>query len=116
MTYDNFWHDDVNMVRAYRKANEMNRRRQNEALWVQGMYIREALASTVGNMFSKTSKFEYPAEPYPITEAQVEEKREKDRKVVEDRIKADLFAMAERMRKTMPVEAHPNSEGGETNE
>lgn len=116
LTYDEFWNQDVCMARAYREANELQRRKENEILWTQGRYIQEALLATVGNMFSKNSKFEYPSEPYPITAKQLEEKRERERKIVEERIKADFFAVAERMRKKMPVEAHPDSKGGETNE
>ena len=116
LTYDEFWNQDVCMVRAYREADELRRRKENEILWTQGAYIREALMSTVGNMFSKNSKFEYPKEPYPITVRQLEEKRERERRIVEERIKADFFAVAERMRTKMPVEAHPDSKGGETYE
>ncbi len=104
------------MARAYREADELRRRKENEVLWTQGIYIREALLSTVGNMFSKGSKFEYPKEPYPVTAKQVEEKQERERKFMEERIKADLFAMAERMKKKMPREAHPLKQGGEINE
>ena len=116
LTYDEFWNQDVCMVRAYREAEEWRRRKENEVLWMQGIYIREALLSTVGNMFNKGSKFEYPKEPYPVTTKQVEEKQERERKSMEERIKADMLAIAERMRKKMPVEAHPDSKGGEINE
>lgn len=116
LTYDEFWNQDVCMVRAYREADELRRRKENEVLWTQGIYIREALLSTVGNMFNKDSKFEYPKEPYPVTAKQIEEKQEQERRSMEERIKADFFAMAERMKAKMPVEAHPDSKGGETNE
>jgi hypothetical protein len=118
MTYDEFWNQDVTMVRAFRKADELKRRRQNEILWMQGVYIREALLSTVGNMFSGkgSTPIEYPKEPYPITEEQVEEKKERERKSMEERMKADLLAIAARMaNKQMPKEAHPGSKGGEIN-
>ena len=116
MTYDEFWNQDVTMARAFRKADELNRRRQNEILWMQGMYIREALLSTVGNMFigKGSAPIEYPKEPYPITAEQIEEKKERERKSMEERMKADLFAVAARMiNKQMPKEAHPVKEGGE---
>lgn len=119
MTYDEFWNQDVTMVRAFRKADELNRRRQNEMLWMQGVYIREALLSTVGNMFSGkgATPIEYPKEPYPVTADQIEEKKERERKSMEERMKADLLAVAARMiNKQMPKEAHPVKEGGEINE
>jgi hypothetical protein len=119
MTYDEFWNQVVTMVRAFRKADELKRQRQNEVLWMQGLYVREALLSTVGNMFSGkgATPIEYPKEPYPITAGQVEEKKEREQKNMEERMKADLFALAARMAKRqMPQEAHPVKEGGEINE
>ena len=76
MTYDEFWNQDVAMVRAYRKAHELKRRQQNETLWMQGLYVRDALLATVGNMFADKSskKNEYPTEPYPVTVEQIAEK------------------------------------------
>lgn len=96
MSYADFWHGDVNMARAYRKADEMKRRRENEALWTQGLYFRDALLCTVGNMFSSktATKFEYPKEPYPVTSEQVAEAEERKRKNREDRIKAEFAAFA----------------------
>lgn len=119
MTYDEFWNQDVAMVGAYRKAHELRRRQQNEMLWMQGLYVRDALLSTVGNMFAEksASPIEYPADPYPVTEAQVEERKALEHKKMEERMKADFMAMAARMiKKQMPGEAHPNTKGGEINE
>lgn len=118
MTYNDFWHGDVDMVRAYRKADEMRRRKENEALWVQGLYVRDALISTVGNMFSGKSsqKHEYPKEPYAITEQDIHEREEREAKLKEERIKANFAAFAAQMMKKMPAEAHPDSKGGEINE
>ena len=118
MTYDEFWNQDVAMVRAYRKADELKRRRQNETLWMQGWYMRDALLSTVGNMFAGKSSapIEYPAEPYPVTAEQVEEKKALEHKRMEERMKADFMALSARMiKQKMPLEAHPDTKGGEKN-
>lgn len=106
------------MVRAYRKAEEYRRRRENEVLWWQGVYTRDALLSTVGNMLSgkNAAPIQYPLEPYPITEEQIREKKERERQNMEERIKTTMFTMAERMKKKMPGEAHPDLKGGEINE
>lgn len=47
---------------------------------LQGAYIREAIVSTVGNMFSsKTSKqFDYPEKPYDLDLDGKKEEREKE--------------------------------------
>lgn len=99
MTYDEFWNQDVEMVRAFRKAHELKRRQQNEMLWVQGLYVRDALLATVGNMFAdKSAKpHEYPAEPYPVTAEQVADKKEAERRKMEERMKADMMALTARM-------------------
>jgi hypothetical protein len=99
MTYDEFWNQDVSMVGAYRKADELKRRRHNEVLWMQGMYVREALLSTVGNMFAAkgSTPIEYPAEPYPVTLEQVNEKKALEHKRMEERMKADMMGLAARM-------------------
>jgi hypothetical protein len=118
MTYDEFWNQDVALVGAYRKAFELKRRQQNEMLWMQGMYFRDALLSTVVNMFADKSsrKNEYPAEPYPVTAEQVAEKEAAEHRKEEERLKADMLALAARMEKRqMPAEAHPAIKGGEIN-
>lgn len=118
MSYDEFWNQDVTLVRVYRQADDLRRRRQNEMLWMQGIYMRDALLCTVGNMFSGkgTTPIEYPKEPYPITASQVAEKKAAERRDMEERIKADFMAVAARMiNKQMPKEAHPVTKGGEMN-
>ena len=118
MSYDEFWNQDVALVRAYRKADELKRRRQNEALWMQGLYFRDALLSTVGNMFAGkgATPIEYPKEPYPVTEEQKAEKEREKHRRMEERMKADFAALAAQMAKRqMPKEAHPDVKGGEIN-
>lgn len=120
MSFSEFWDSDVALVRVYRKADEMKRRRQNETLWLQGMYIYEALcdAAPIFHAFAKkgTKPNPYAKEPYPITEAEIQEREEREAKVKEEKMKAEFAAFAERMKKKMPREAHPLKQGGETNE
>ncbi len=121
MTYDEFWNGDVSLVRAYRKADEIKRRRMNEASWIQGMYIYEALCD-VSPLFRMSFKkgvvkpTPYVKEPYPITESEVREREEREARIKQERIRAEFAAFAERLRKKMPQEAHPVTEGGEINE
>lgn len=93
MTYEQFWDDDPALVKAYRKADDIRRRRMNEELWLAGIYTADALASTVGNMFSK-SKYRYPAEPRAITRSEIEERQERDRKARMEKIKSQFMARA----------------------
>lgn len=120
MSYDEFWNRDVSMVRAYRKADEIRRRRQNESLWLQGMYIYEALCDVapVFHAFAKkgTKPNPYSNEPYAITEEEIRDREEREERIKQERIKASFDAFADRMRKKMPREAHPGTKGGEINE
>ena len=103
MTYDEFWNGDVSMVKACRKAYELKSRQQNELLWIQGIYVKDALLSVVGNMFSKkgSTKFAYPEEPYPITAEQKAEIEAREQKAKEERLKAAFTAFAESVRKRL---------------
>ena len=93
MTYDQFWVGDPALCGAYRKAEEIRKRRMNEELWLSGIYTAEALASTVGNMFSKT-KYKYPSEPRPITRDEIEERKERERRAKMEKIKTAFTAKA----------------------
>lgn len=106
MTYDEFWNGDVALVRAYRKAQEIRDRRQNQTLWLQGMYIYEALCcvSPVLHAFAKkgAKPTPYPNEPYPITEAEIQERKAQEARQKEEKLKAEFAAFAEQVRKRLP--------------
>lgn len=113
MTYDEFWNQDVSLVEVYREANELRDRKRNQELWLQGMYIYEALCDASPlfrfTMKSGTIKPEpYAKEPYPITASEVREREERAVKQKEERLKAEFAAFAERMRQKMP---NPNKKG-----
>ena len=94
MTYEQFWDGEATMATAFRKADEIRRKRRNEELWLEGIYTAEALRSTVGNMFSKGNKHQYPSEPLPITAAEQQERREREEKAKMERIKAQFMVKA----------------------
>ena len=94
MSYEQFWYDPPELVIAYRRADEIKKRRVNEELWLAGIYTAEALASTVGNMFSKGSKYQYPSEPKPITMSEVQERQEREQRARMEQIKARFTARA----------------------
>lgn len=119
MSYDEFWNQDVALVRAYRKAQEIRDRRQNQAMWLQGLYIYNALCDVapIFHAFAKkgTKPTPYMEEPYPITAAEIEERKARDLRKKEELLKAEFAAFAAQMRKKMPLEAHPETKGGEKN-
>ena len=119
MSYDEFWNQDVALVGVYRKAQELRDRRKNQELWLQGMYIYEALcdAAPIFHAFAKkgTKPNPYAKEPYAITESEIREREAREAREREERLKAEFAAFAEQMRRKMPVEAHPVAKGGEIN-
>lgn len=108
MTYDQFWNDDPEIARFYRLADELNRQRRNQELWLQGLYIRDAVAQVLAK---EPEKCPYPEEPYPLTEK--EKKRQKidnQKKVFEEgKARMEAFMIMSNARLT-------KKNGGEDNE
>ena len=105
MSYDEFWNQDVSMVEAYRKAAELRDKRRNQELWLQGMYIYEALcdASPLFRLSMKKGVVRpepYAKEPYPITAAEVREREEREARLKEERLKAEFALFAEQLQKS----------------
>lgn len=63
MTYDQFWNQDVELVKAYREADEIRRYRKNQDMWLQGAYIYEALLDASPAL--RTSFSKHPPKPVP---------------------------------------------------
>ena len=84
MTYDEFWHGDLYLTKFYREAYLIKVKQKDEELWMQGMYIYEALCkvSPILHAFSKkgTKPLPFSEKPYlsnsPITKTQVEKEQE----------------------------------------
>ena len=107
MTYDEFWNQDVRLVEVYRRAAELRDKRRNQELWLQGMYIYEALcdASPLFRFSTKKGSIKpepYVKEPYPITASEVKAREEREARAMEERLKAEFAAFAEQIRKKMP--------------
>lgn len=88
MTYEQYWDGDCTLVKYYRKAEEMRNDKRNQELWLQGMYIYEAICdvSPILHAFAKkgAKPHPYPSKPYAISEKQIKQEREeKQRKLVE---------------------------------
>lgn len=98
MTHDEYWNGPANLPRVYRKAEELRREKVNSQLWIQGMYIYEALcdASPLFRSFGKgkVTAHPYAKEPYDIygTKARKTAKRTK-RKTEKDNMEKGLAYM-----------------------
>lgn len=90
MSYSEYWEGDPNLAIAYRKAHEINLRRKNEELWLQGVYMRYAMSSVMDG-----KKCPYPTEPLAITPQEIREKKEREAKARFDKMKA-MMNMAQK--------------------
>jgi hypothetical protein len=81
MTYEQFWYGDPNMTIAYREAYTLQRRKENEDMWLQGMYIYSALQAVIGTAFGKRQiKYEQkPFDLFPKTKLEVEQEKAQER-------------------------------------
>ena len=88
MTPEQYWDGDCTLVKYYRKAEELRSEKRNQELWLQGMYIYEAICdvSPILHAFAKkgAKPHPYPSKPYAISEKQIrQEREEKERKIAE---------------------------------
>lgn len=106
MSYNEYWNDRPELVKAYKKAHELKLARKNEELWLQGLYIHEgvnvSLAKLMGNKQAK-----YFDEPIPITEEQQQAKREREARKKFERMKA-IMEMASKTMKRGEVNDNNN--------
>lgn len=98
MTLDEYFNQDCSLVKYYREAQQIKKEQRNQELWLQGLYIYEALGdmSPVLRAFSKkgTKPLPYPSEPYPVTEAEVMARKNREEELRAERMKAKLCAWA----------------------
>ena len=88
MSYQEFWYEDCWIANYYLKAYTIKKDQINEQLWLQGMYVFEAIlcASPVLHAFSKkgTKPLPYAEKPFlmdkinPVEKTQEQIEREKE--------------------------------------
>ena len=100
MTPTQYWEESPYLAVAYRKAYRLKREAENEQAWLQGLYVFDAFAVCLANVFSKRGAkkqtyIEKPIDIFPITE------REKKRREAEDNAKmqAAMEAMVREQRR-----------------
>lgn len=95
MSYELFWFGDPYIVKAYDKAHELRNQQKNQEMWFQGLYNYRAFAAVASNLAysmsgGKGSKPEgYVEEPFPITEAEHQERLERNKKRTLDWVQAN---------------------------
>lgn len=95
MTHDEYYKQDCELVIAYRKAEKMKRIRANEDMWLQGLYVYQAVTRVAPLLipFAKNPQAEpYLKEPIPMYEEEQTEQA-KESAVENDRGIAYMKAM-----------------------
>jgi hypothetical protein len=88
MTPEQYWDGDCTLVKYYRKAEELRNEKRNQELWLQGMYVYEAICDVapVLQAFGKkgAKPTPYSAKPYPLNDKQTKrDEEEKQRRLAE---------------------------------
>ena len=95
MTPEQYWDGDPLLAKYYRQADELKQKRRNQDMWLQGMYIYEALCDVapIMNAFAKrgTKPHPYSDRPYSITRD--DRKEEQKLKEQRDREKAKQYML-----------------------
>lgn len=103
MTPEQYWDDDPMLAKWYRQAEEMRQKRKNEELWLQGMYIYEALCdvSPILQAFAKrgTKPVPYPDHPYSITTKDMEAEKERKAKLEQEKAKQYMLGKMAKLNK-----------------
>ena len=96
MTYEQFWEQDCQLVKYYRKAAQIRQDLKNQDAWLQGAYIYEALidAAPVFRSLAKkgTKPTPYRDSPYELFHQRDRKQREELRERHDDRAKAYMEA------------------------
>lgn len=114
MPYELYWDGDADAVKWFQKAHELRQEQDNTKLWIQGLYILEAVAAVLS---TKENRHQYPKKPYNLTQS----RRDADEAEREDSEKqlaiAKLTEWATRnnriLQKKKEEEAKKNSENAD---
>ena len=112
MTPEQYWDGDCTLVKYYRKAEELRNERRNQELWLQGMYIYEALCDVSPVLRAFTAKgakpTPYSSKPYPLTNKQIQEDEEEKQRRIAEKGKRFMEAMAASVNKKFEGKTQSN--------
>lgn len=92
MSYNDYWYNDYEMVKYYRKAHTLQIDEKNTLMWLQGYYVYNAIldCSPVLNAMSKKHK------PVPYMNKPIELRKKE--KTNEEKMQDGIEVMKERMK------------------
>lgn len=92
MTYEQYWEQDCEAVKYFRRAAAIKQEIDNQQLWLQGLYFYEALCcvAPVLNAFAKkgAKPVPYRSEPYPFDNSKDKLSQEKRQENNDSKAKA----------------------------
>ena len=98
MTPEQYWDGDCMLAKYYRKAQELRRQERNTELWLQGLYVYDAVckASPLFHPFAKkdVQPLPYPDEPYPLTKKEAAQKKKREEEENYEKQKEKFLRMA----------------------
>lgn len=84
ISYYDFWEMNPHIIEIHTKAHRIKLKEQNAYMHLQGIYMRDAILSTICNAFKDkgSEPYSYPKEPYDITNEPKElTEEEKDKQI-----------------------------------
>lgn len=110
MPLNEYWECDPLVYGAYRQSYKIKQEAENYKAWLMGRYVYDAIGSLAPilrpNMTGQTVKAQaYLAEPYPVTQEDLERRKEEKAKKNMETMRARFMAFAQE---------HNNKEGGAT--
>lgn len=94
MSYDEFWYEEPYRAKFYLDSHKLKVKQKDEEMWIQGMYIYEALCkvSPVLHAFSKkgTKPLPYAEKPYLTSAPALETQKDKEKEVENARLIARI--------------------------
>ena len=105
MPYAEYWFDDPHKVDFYIKAEKLRQKKENEKLWLQGLYFYIAMQRSLNNLFAKkgATPEKYLEKPLPTDESEVveiENNTSNDRLL---KLKSDLMKRARKKTNGLPT-------------
>ena len=96
--YDDFWNGDYTRLKFELEAHKIRLEEKNQELWLQGLYVYDAVSVAVNNALSGKGhqKQKYIEKPIRITEMTEAEKEEEQKKTLES-FKASLMSLTGRL-------------------
>ena len=112
MTPEQYWEGDCMLAKYYRKAEEIRNEKRNQELWLQGMYVYEAICdvSPILHAFAKkgTKPTPYSEKPYALTSKQIKKDEEEKQRRIAEKGKKFMEAMAASINKKFEGKTQSN--------